>query len=896
MVSGMLALENIVIPVIGICMLLPIAVVSFFEPRHEYSRFVYRIMLYLCIGILVMEGMQLTLEGQTADNLIVLYRFIYCIFYILLISLCSCWTYYTYYWFHGYPPSRKISACLISGPVLELVLLIVNCFTGSIYLINEDGKYVRGEGFLFFIMFCYIYMLAAIALTAISAIRSRSREGDFRLFSLFFIFPVIGPVFQYMLPDLSVMGISEAIALLTVYVAVQQRTNAAYAVQKARYQDESLKYEKSLAEMMSVSPDALCIFHLNLTQNTRSYEHGTSVFIRELDTGESVEELFSALLPAIADKNEAAAFRETFSRRELMKKFAQNKVRVTLQYHRPVDSGEIHSVRAYVSMLKNPGTGDIEAILYSVDTDRQEKDEKVISALTGREYEYIALIDTRTGKINYKFSSENANMSNFIKLGDYDQFLRDSLESRVVEEQRHDFYNELSYRTVLRALLYQEEYVCVIPYTISDREILQKRITYRYLDEQRKEILFFGDDITEELKQESERSEKLQIALMEARHANTMKSEFLSNVSHDMRTPLNAVLGYTNLARQNADHKEEVEDYLDKIERAGKILLSLINDTLDLSKIETGSITLKPAPVECGEVIRKIMMMVQPMMDAKHIHFTLDNSRAVMAVILADALRLQDIFVNLVSNAVKFTPEGGNITLVVECLKLEDQRVHDRIIVRDSGCGMSPEFLPKAFEPFSQERQAQTAEVGGSGLGLSIVKKLVELMGGTIEVRSELGMGTEFTVLLDFDRAEVRPKTEDETAEKWDSLKGRHILLVEDNTMNTEIAKAVLEKQGMTVVCASNGEAGCLAFAESEEGYFDAVLMDIRMPVMNGHDAARKIRQMKRRDAQKVPIIAMSADAFDEDVKKSIEAGMNAHMAKPIDPRKVYKILSEQIG
>ena len=231
----------------------------------------------------------------------------------------------------------------------------------------------------------------------------------------------------------------------------------------------------------------------------------------------------------------------------------------------------------------------------------------------------------------------------------------------------------------------------------------------------------------------------------------------------------------------------------------------------------------------------------------------------------------------------------------MECLKSDKNIIHDKITVSDNGCGMSKEFIPKAFEPFSQERQASTANIGGSGLGLSIVKKLVELMNGRIELQSELGKGTIFTVYLDFEQIDDKKEEETVLQDTYNSLRNKKILLVDDNEMNIEIAKTVLEMYEMKVSCAQNGQNACDLFEQSKPNEFDAILMDVRMPVMNGHEASKKIRQMKRPDAQSVPIIAMSADAFDEDIKESLAAGMNEHIAKPVEPEKIYKVLAKLI-
>ncbi|MCI1721835.1 MAG: ATP-binding protein [Lachnospiraceae bacterium] len=887
---------NIVIPLIGICILIPLILAARLEARRNYSRKNYMGMLGLNALIVITEALQIVFGNRTSPSSVFAYRLVYVLFYICIVCLCGCWMFYAYYWLNGRPVKGNMALCLTAVPLAEVLLLLINLFTGWIYYIDDSGTYVRGDVFTPFILFCYLFMIAAIAVTSVTAIRNSDTKKmyDFRLFLLFLIFPVLGPVVQYLLPDLSVMGISEAIALLTVFVGVQQKANAAYAMEKARFVEENRRYEKAMEDMLSAGPEALSIFHLNLTQNTRSYEYTASAYLKSLVKGKTVDDLFNGIAESLTEEEERDSFKKVFSRKKLLQEFELKNTRITTEYHRLTDGEETHRIRVTASMLKNPASGDIEAIFYSDDTDRQEKEEKVISAITDREYEYIALIDTATEKIHYQYISAHAVMPVTLKMENYNTVIKSILGDFAGSRAAEESFEKISYAKVSEALKTQDEYSVVIPYPSKEGRLLQKRITFLYLDERKKDILFFRTDITEELKQERERAERLSVALKEARHANQMKTEFLSNVSHDMRTPMNAVLGYTGLARKSKD-PSAVNGYLEKIDKAGKILLSLINDTLELSKIESGNTTLKCAPVSCGEIISKVVGSIRPSMEEKHIHFILDNSRAVMATINVDAMRLQDIFINLLSNAVKFTPKYGEITMMVECVKLEKDLVHDRIIIQDNGCGMSPEFIPKAFEPFSQERQAATADVGGSGLGLSIVKKLVEMMGGTITVESELGKGTRFTVLLDFERADDRLPEKKESLQEWEKLKGRRVLLVEDNAMNTEIAKAILEMRGISVTCAENGETGCLRFAESDSGTYDAILMDIRMPVMNGHDAARKIREMNRPDAKTVPIIAMSADAFAEDIEKSLDAGMNEHIAKPVDPATLCDVLLKYI-
>ena len=263
-----------------------------------------------------------------------------------------------------------------------------------------------------------------------------------------------------------------------------------------------------------------------------------------------------------------------------------------------------------------------------------------------------------------------------------------------------------------------------------------------------------------------------------------------------------------------------------------------------------------------------------------------------MATIYADAMRVEEIFINLISNAVKFTPEGGNVLLAVECVKETKDELCDKLTVKDSGVGISEEFLPKIYEPFAQERTEKTAGIGGSGLGLSIVKRLVSLMHGRIEVQSRLGEGTEFTVYLTFRKADgAAGPGGTAQAEDQSALRGKTVLLCEDNEMNREIATAILEKKGIRVLSAVNGQEGVMRFAASRAGEISAILMDIRMPVMDGYEASRAIRAAGHPDARSVPIIALSADAYVDDIHKARECGMDGHLSKPIDPALMYSTL-----
>jgi PAS domain S-box-containing protein len=401
-------------------------------------------------------------------------------------------------------------------------------------------------------------------------------------------------------------------------------------------------------------------------------------------------------------------------------------------------------------------------------------------------------------------------------------------------------------------------------------------------------------DDRKRLREEREIKKQLEAQLLAAREANRAKSLFLSDVSHDMRTPLNGIIGFTELALGEGDAARK-QEYLRKIKSSSQALLNLVQDTLDLSKIEAGTYALRPAPVSCNEIVEAITTAIMPMAEAKQITFTVENSKAVLADINTDAARVQEIILNLLTNAVKFTPRGGHVELIIECLKATPEYIYDKISVRDNGRGISPEFLPHVFEAFSQEREWDEENTTGSGLGLSIVKKLVELLKGRIEVTSTPGKGSTFTLYLDFARVGNYQKKAERSAPVAGNLPGKRILVCEDNAINAEIVTKLLEHQKMQVVHAKNGKEGLEVFQASEPGYFNAILMDVRMPVLDGIAASQAIRRLSRQDAEMVPIIALSANAYQEDIEKALAAGINDYIVKPVVPGLLYHVLSSWI-
>jgi len=406
-------------------------------------------------------------------------------------------------------------------------------------------------------------------------------------------------------------------------------------------------------------------------------------------------------------------------------------------------------------------------------------------------------------------------------------------------------------------------------------------------------------DVGNVVRLQDELKEKLaeEVTLREqAMVANAAKSEFLSRMSHDMRTPLNGIMGMTYLTEE-MDLPREARDNLHKIDTSSKFLLSLINDVLDMTKAESGKIELHPEPYSMEEFGEYLVSAFKPLYEAKGQTFNVEMRPVQDVVPMVDILRYNQIIFNLLSNAVKYTPEGGTISLSIKGELVPGHRERLTAVVSDNGVGMSSRFLKVLFEPFTQERRNDVSYDRGSGLGLAIVKKMVDLMGGAIAVESEPGKGTTFRVTADFDyiegkQPEARPAKGGAEGGKA-ALAGRRVLLCEDHPLNQQITEALLHEKQVSVDMARDGREGLSMFESSVPGYYDAVLMDIRMPDMDGYEATEAIRALDRADAKTVPIIAMTADAFASDVRKCLAAGMNGHLAKPIDPEKMYAVLGE---
>ena len=401
-------------------------------------------------------------------------------------------------------------------------------------------------------------------------------------------------------------------------------------------------------------------------------------------------------------------------------------------------------------------------------------------------------------------------------------------------------------------------------------------------------------------KQEQEKDEKykteLLIAAKKAEAANEAKTEFLQRMSHDIRTPINGICGMVNMADHYADDMEKQKEYRTKVKEASNLLLELVNDVLDMSKLESGEIVLEEIPFNLSSIYREVFVVIEQVAAEQNLQIVWEKKEITHRDLIGSPRYVKRVMMNILSNAMKYNRENGHI--YISCIEIpsgQPETTTMEFVCRDTGIGMAEEFQKHIFEPFAQEHAGSRTRFSGTGLGMPISKKLIEKMGGTITFESAEGIGTTFVIRVPFKidlDVDIREEQAD-VSEK--SIKGLHILLAEDNELNMEIAEFVLQNEGAEVSRAWNGEETVELFRKSESGEFDAILMDIMMPVMNGYEATKMIRSLDREDAKVIPIIAMTANAFTEDRLRAKEAGMNEHIAKPFDAKLLVKIIHKLV-
>ncbi len=572
--------------------------------------------------------------------------------------------------------------------------------------------------------------------------------------------------------------------------------------------------------------------------------------------------------------------------------------------------GSIRWVDDYGHYTDTEQYGGIYYVFISDITERHERDEKqtlemsqMITAMAS-DYRcvYHVVLDTDEG-ICYRTDNR---YKKALKLGEHFSF-RDFFRAYAED------YVDSAYRDGFLAF--------VDPAQIRKRLESELIISYRYLlhregsdsyemlrmagvrhpkDREDHQVHAIGvgfSDIDREMREDLAKNRALSDALAAAEEANRAKSMFLSNMSHEIRTPMNAIIGLNNIALSDPDISEKTRGYLEKIGSSAAHLMDIINDILDMSRIESGRMTIRKEEFQLREALDQVNTIIAGQCRDKGLTYEYVTKGRIDGCFTGDEMKLRQALINILGNAVKFTNEGGRITFHVENTGEKDGKAGFLFTVSDTGIGMSPEYLPKLFDTFSQEDSSYTNKYGSTGLGMPITKNIVELMNGYIDVKSVKGEGTSFTVMIPLEIPERASEESGAAAEKAgeDRLKGRRILLAEDMQINAEILMMILSMREIETEHAENGRVAVDMFTRKPAGYYDAVLMDMRMPEMNGLEASVAIRKSGHADAAGIPIIALTANAFDEDVQRSMEAGLNAHLSKPVDPELLYETLEKFI-
>ena len=793
-------------------------------------------------------------------------------------------------------------------------------------------------------------------------------------------------------------------------------------------------YEKELTHFaQAASLEGSIQGRVNVTQNrVESYQSSADCAIAQ--PGDTYEQAVGRLADSAVDAAYREHLRTSLHRTQLLSDFSAGKTDLHFEFLRKRTDGSAFWSRTSFKYHQNPESGDVIAFFYTIDVTEQKIQEQLLSRVTELDYEVLSDIDIR--RDIFHVVSYHAGMETLMPAKGRFQAEAKAIAAATMEPAAgREYLARLTPAYMQHELAEQGSYSFMVETRGEHGYTRVKRYQVFYISRELGRVCIARTDVTDIIRQEQQQKEALAAALAAAEQANAAKTDFLSRMSHEIRTPMNAIIGMSAIAAQAIGDDERVAECISKIGISSRFLLSLINDILDMSRIESGKMLLKNEKIPTEDFINGLNAICYSQAAAKGVEYECIVDPTLDDFYIGDAMKLQQVLLNILSNAIKFTGEGGKVSFSAALHRKSKNGAMLRFIVNDTGVGISDDFLHHLFEPFSQESIGTTAQYGGTGLGLSISKNIIDMMGGKITVRSIKGIGSEFTVdvqlgiteeeLLRHNRKKALPNfsalktlvVDDDvavcesavdtlkemgitaewvdsgrkaiervqsmwdtgkhydmilidwkmpdidgietarriraivgpevtiiiiTAYDWASIEheatlagvnllmskpmfksslisafskalgekeeisagnkpavfdftGRRILLVEDNAINTEVAVALLESKGFAVDTAENGLRAIELFSKTEAGFYDAILMDIRMPQMDGLTAANNIRHMSNADAKTIPIVAMTANAFDDDMEKSKAAGMNAHLAKPIEPERLYQVLYDFI-
>lgn len=657
----------------------------------------------------------------------------------------------------------------------------------------------------------------------------------------------------------------------------------------------------------AVKTNILAKAHFDLTEDTLMDYIRHSPNALNLSVGCDYEFFYEQLMGMILSQEEQLMVGEKLNKGNLMHICAQNDSTFSMEYKRHCEDLSPIMVECTVSLFTNKN-GHAECFICFYDITNKFINYTIADKLNELGYNSAALVNNLTGTMTY-YSKDTGVLENTPEHPlFYDQKLLEYICQAISnKEKAQTLYQKLNLDAIT-AYLDDHEQEKMFDFSFDlwegpEKQYARQRMQACYLDSSRTSVFIIQSDITKQYQKEREQLQKLEEALSMADKANTSKSMFLAGISHDMRTPLNGILSFTDFALKTESQSQQ-KYYLTKIRQSGELLLSLINDTLNLTRIESGKVTVNPEWVDSKAMLDTVIAGVAMSAQERQLSLNIHREANVPAYIIMDKLKMQEILLNILSNAVKFTKPGGSVNLDISVISPQQQTpqelaavqsVHHkwiRLIIWDTGIGMSQEFLPHLFDAFAQEESTEVANPNGTGLGLAIAKKYMDMMGGSIQVRSKLNHGTTFELHLMVEETEEKASSHSSGGSHC-HFGHLHILLAEDNALNQEIAHMLLTTKGARLDIVSNGQEAVDKFEASKPGTYQLILMDIRMPIMNGYTAAEKIRHSQHPDGADIPIIAMTADAYEDDIKHCMAVGMNGHISKPINPDKLYNEIAK---
>ena len=660
------------------------------------------------------------------------------------------------------------------------------------------------------------------------------------------------------------------------------------------------RYEAELDHLQGLYGDNLITKLLcNLSRNSveSAFSDYPELILR---TGSTYDECAEMLVDASCTSEDRRRVRGFLEASTIIHAFEQGESSRHIECRQRLVQKQVIWVDYSTRVYRDMQTGDIKCFIYITDISREHVTQDIINRVAELNFDYIGCLDLENDSYTLFTGEGIEKLPQPLQTGTFEEAMRAFVKACVAPQDVDRMTEMMSRDTILKGLDATERLTFTASIREPSGEQTYKRFEFFYLSRENQQVITTRTDITNVIHEEQRQRELLEDALSQARQASVAKSAFLSSMSHDIRTPMNAIVNMTNFALAVPSNPPETNGYLSAVAQSSTLLLHLVNDLLDMSRIESGNTSIARSPFDLIECLDGVFQIVSPLSMEKNQTFTMDYSNVAHTKLIGDKLKLSQVLINLLNNAVKFTPEDGCISLVAEeSDALRPGYAPIGFSVTDNGIGIPGENLELIFKPFVRVENESVRNTEGSGLGLAICRSYIELMGGSLTVDSKPDEGSVFTIEISFKEDRQAPSTPMHEIPPRETCShdftGRHALLVEDNEINRIIAAKLLEESGFTIEYAIDGDEAVRIFTDSAEGCFDIVYMDIQMPIKNGCDAARDIRASHHPQAMTIPIIAMTANAFVEDVERSHEAGMNAHIGKPLSRDELMAVTAKML-